>query len=144
MRLTKNAHVIAACLAFACSCGCIGQQVNAFHNCSLDGSTGNLNGYQTASETYKCDEGLIELNGRWSMTVEYGYVFRTQLGRPEGEPFPEAGTEGMFKWCPTPKPWDKNQKELCGLIPPKKCWDGKPPRFDSTGDWTCVDKAAKP
>lgn len=116
-----------------------------FHNCQFDGGTGNAKGYQTASEIYACDEGRIELEGRWSMTIEYGSVFRSQLGRQEGETFPASeGVLKTFKWCATPKPWDKNQKELCGLNPPDKCWDGKPPRFDKSGDWTCVDKTHSP
>ena len=116
----------------------------SFHNCRIDGGTGNDPHYQDMSEFYKCDEGRVELKGRWSMTIEYGTVFSTEMGRPSSTPHTATKDDySTFKWCSDPKPWDKNQKELCGLVPPEKCWDGKTPRYDSTGDWTCVDKSNK-
>jgi hypothetical protein len=92
--------------------------VKTFTNCAIDGGTANLDGYQTASEIYKCDQGRIELKGRWSMTIEYGTVFHTQLGRPDGEPH-RATVFDMrsFKWCHTPRRWDQTQMELCGANP---------------------------
>jgi hypothetical protein len=132
-------------LALLCGSTMVAQETQpikaTFHNCTVNGGTSNMDGYQTMSEVYACDEGNIELKGRWSMTIEYGAVFDTKLGRPDGEPHRATDFDLQeFKWCPTPHPWDAHQKELCGLPPPPKCWDGKPPRFDKTGDWTCVDK----
>jgi len=112
---------------------------SAYHNCKWVGGEGNRHHYQDLAEDYQCDEGRVELNGKWSMTIEYGWVYRTEMGRLAGDPKKATDFDYKeYKWCATPQHWDENQKELCGLTPVKECWDGKPPTFDSTGDWTCT------
>ena len=133
---------IAACFAFVTHAQQDAAPIKAtFHNCISEGSTANTEGFQSASEFYRCDEGRVEMKGRWSETIEYGYVYHTQLGRIEGAPHRVTGWElSNFKWCKTPKEWDSHQMEMCGSVPVKKCWDGKPPHTDKFGDWICVDE----
>lgn len=94
----------------------------SFHNCTYRNRSSNMPNGQDTSEIYSCDEAVIELRGKWSQTIEHGVVYGTQLGRRHGEPSKAAAFDrNFFKWCPTPHPWDPQQKEMCGLAddPPK-------------------------
>jgi hypothetical protein len=102
-----------------------------FHHCTLIGGSANSPHLFDRSEIYKCDEGNIELSGQENETIEYGYVFSTELGRPSCEPPHKPLTSDLKwnKWCSTPKPWDANQKERCGDTR-GMCFDGKPATWD--------------
>jgi hypothetical protein len=102
-----------------------------FHHCTLVGSSGNSPHLFDVSEIYRCDEGAVEITGQWKETIEYGYVFTTELGRPSriGPHRASAFDYESNKWCPTPKPWDSGQKERCG-DKPITCWDKKPATWD--------------
>jgi len=104
--------------------------VKTFHHCTVIGGAGNSPHLFDVSEIYKCDEGTVEIAGRRTMTIEYGYVFTQELGKPSGEPYPATAADYKdYKWCPTPKPWDENQKEMCG-DKPGICFDHKPGTWD--------------
>lgn len=113
---------------------CFASGTQTFHNCKWVGGAGNSPHLFDVSEIYQCDEGKVEINGRHTMTIEYGYVFEEDFGKPacaqprRAEPVDDRD----YKWCATPKPWDSNQKEMCG-DKPVTCFDGKPATWDP--DW---------
>lgn len=107
--------------------------VTHFHGCKWIGGTGNEPHLFDISEIYSCDEGKIEIAGKMQETIEYGYVFSSQLGKPTGVPHPATDYDYRSeKWCPTPTPQDPNQKERCG-DKPVICWDKKIATWDP--DW---------
>ena len=128
----KNVLVLLLLAAFATA----GEKarVQTFHHCSYIGGSGNNPHLFDKSEIYQCDEGKIEIAGTWNQTIEHGYLFTTELGRPSMDKPREATKSDLegAKWCSTPKPWDINQKERCGSKP-ITCWDGKPSTWDP--DW---------
>jgi hypothetical protein len=102
-----------------------------FHHCSYIGSSSNSPHLFDTSEIYQCDEGAIEIAGTWNETIEYGYVYYSELGRP-GREQPQKATKADYdsaKWCSTPQPWDANQKERCG-DKPVICFDHKAATWD--------------
>jgi len=105
------------------------QHTTTFHNCTADGGSGNSPHLFDVSEIYKCDEGRIEIAGRRTMAIEYGYVYTQELGRPDMYSPPRLATEDdykSYKWCPGKPPVDK---VMCG-DKPVKCWDGKMATWD--------------
>lgn len=110
-----------------------------FHNCTASGGSGNSPHLFDVSEIYSCDEGEVEIAGRTTATIEYGYVYETELGRPFGEPHIATSDDYQnSKWCATPTPWDPKQKERCGDRP-GKCWDGKMATWDPAWQgYSCV------
>jgi hypothetical protein len=107
------------------------KQLHQFNHCTYAGGSGNVPHLFDISEVYSCDEGKIEIAGQTRQTIEYGHVYSTELGRPSREQ-PHVATDYDYKsnkWCATPTPWDKNQKERCG-DKPTTCWDGKPATWD--------------
>lgn len=85
-------------------------------DCKIVSSTGNQPAYQDMSEIYDCNGRRVELHGRWSMTVEYGTLYRTEMGRVS--PKTEGATlfdRDFFKWCRK----DDLQVELCGFLDSK-------------------------
>lgn len=111
----------------------------AFHNCSSIGSSGNAPHLFDVSEVYRCDEGDVEIVGHREMAIENGYVFTQELGRPTGEPYRATAMDYQrYKWCDDPKPWDLNQKKMCGDVP-NKCYDGKMGAWDPNWQgYSCV------
>lgn len=111
-----------------------------FHHCAFVSGSGNIPHLFDMSETYLCDEGTVEIAGQTRQTIEYGYVYSTEMGRP-GRQEPHVATDYDYKsnkWCPAPTPHDSNQKERCGDIP-TTCWDGKPGTWDSNWQgYSCV------
>ena len=131
--MTNNIKMILlfSLLAFAGSMGADAEK--HFHHCSFVGGSGNTPHLFDIAEVYSCDEGTVEIAGQTRQTIEYGYVYSTELGRPTNEQ-PHIATDYDYKstkWCPTPTPQDKNQKERCG-DKPTICWDGKPGTWDSS------------
>lgn len=116
------------------------RRVEKFNHCRMVGGSSNDPHLFDTSEIYQCDEGQIEIAGQWNETIENGYVFTTELGRP-GRMEPRKVTASDFsnnKWCATPKPWDANQRERCG-DKPGKCWDGKMETWDRKWQgYSCV------
>jgi hypothetical protein len=111
-----------------------------FHHCSIINGSGNEPHLFDISEVYSCDEGQIEISGQTREIIEYGYIYTTEMGRPSREA-PRVATEKDYKsskWCSTPTPWDKNQKERCG-DKPHMCFDGKPGTWDEKWQgYSCV------
>ena len=114
--------------------------VVTFHNCHMEGGSGNHPHLFDTSEIYQCDEGKVEIAGRRTMAIEYGYVYEQELGRPSCER-PHVAAEydyESYEWCPNPTQWDPHEKRMCG-DKPGKCFDGKPATWDP--DWrgySCV------
>jgi|ERR1019366_833708 hypothetical protein len=130
----KGLVIAVLVLAFAigvCSQSEKAIQTTTFHNCVSSGGTGNIPHRFDVSEVFQCDEGRIEIAGKREMAIEYGTVFETEMGRPSGEPHKAtAANYKDYKWCPSPTPQDRNQKEMCG-DKPGMCWDGKIGTWDS-------------
>jgi hypothetical protein len=121
-------------LTFSSGVISVSKNPQTFHNCSLIGQSGNSPHLFDVSEIYQCEEGQVEIVGKWGLSIENGYVYKRELGRPvlEATRLVSASDYKDYKWCPTPTPWDANQKEMCGDRP-TTCFDGKPATWDS--DW---------
>jgi hypothetical protein len=94
-----------------------------FTHCSVNGGTGNADGYTTMSEIYHCDQGDIELHGEWQETIERGFVYETRMGRPEGDPYRITVSHlKTFDWCYRSRtsPYLSDHWQLCRDDEPKK------------------------
>lgn len=101
-----------------------------YHHCTGIPGRGNSPHLFDTSEIYTCDEGAIEVSGTWDETIEYGYVFTTDLGRPDGPPHRATQVDyDSKKWCADPHPWDPHQMVRCG-DKPTMCWDGRMGTWD--------------
>lgn len=111
-----------------------------FHHCTVIGGSGNSPHLFDVSEVYSCDEGNVEIAGQYTQTIEHGYVYSAEMGRPSRESTHLATADDYkyYKWCPTPAPWDNNQKKRCG-DKPSMCWDGKVGTWDENWQgYSCV------
>ncbi len=106
-----------------------------FHNCSRVTETGNFPHLFDMSEIYKCDEGSVTISGKLTKTIENGYVYDKELGRPL-QPYPVTKSDYLYyKWCPTNL---HNVKIMCG-DKPITCWDGKTATWDKNWQgYSCV------
>ena len=103
------------------------RKIQTFHHCSFGGGSENTPHLFDTSEIYSCDESRIEIAGQWGQSIEYGYIYTSQLGRP-GQDKPRRATEAdyaKYKWCDT----DLNHKLRCG-DKPVVCWDGRLATWD--------------
>lgn len=85
--------------------------VNDLTGCSIINSSGNTPNFQDMSETYHCDQGDVTLHGKWGMTVEYGTIYRDNMGRQSDKTEPATEFDrDFFQWCRK----DSRQIVLCG------------------------------
>jgi hypothetical protein len=114
-------------------------KITTFHGCNYVGGSGNSPHLFDRSDVYQCDEGKIEIAGRETKTIEYGYVFTEEMGKPSETPHKATNSDYRdSKWCPKPGPQDADQKERCGDVP-TTCWDGKPGTWDDNWKgYSCV------
>jgi len=52
-----------------------------WHNCIFNGSNGNFAGYMSQSEDYKCDEGILRIQGKWGEAVQNGWLYHYKFER---------------------------------------------------------------
>lgn len=90
--------------------------IAVYHDCKTRGlGDANMNGYQSAGEVYKCKEGVIRLEGKWSEVIQNGWKYHTDLGKacsgPDyvGDEPLDVQMPSFQKWCKTPYGY-----ELCG------------------------------
>lgn len=109
-----------------------------YANCTSRGGTGNQPNPQDSSKIFECDGVQVELHGRWTQVVEYGNVYRENLGEIEGKPVPATEFDrDFFKWCRR----DERQVEMCGWNPKWKHgqkisehpWNPNPNDFEPIG-----------
>lgn len=96
------------------------EPTTTLHNCSLLGQSDGVGGYNKFSESYKCDEGSMKLQGEWASVMADGYVYSSQMGKSIGETTLWTKKEtANATWCQ-----NGDVLETCGS------WPAEGRRFD--------------
>lgn len=101
--------------------------IATYTNCEVREDATNYRGYQTLSWFVHCDQGTIELQGRWEVVIEDGYEYTHHMGLlDDREPscnyyYGRDPTKDQYrtwqKWCPYQTEHNAGWK-LCGIAGP--------------------------